>query len=132
MPSSWEDKQKKPSALYLMFSVSHNDVSLHPFPSVSYVRVHTFYFILIDVVLLLGELVVKRMKYTRGTRSAVLLVLSFAINAQELKLKTVDFFRFVAFVFLLFFVGRALKLTSCSIQVEDALLACTQGRFCFA
>lgn len=75
---------------------------------------------------------VKRMKYTRGTRSAVLLVLSFAINAQELKLKTVDFFRFVAFVFLLFFVGRALKLTLCSIQVEDALLACTQGRFCFA
>lgn len=50
---------------------------------------------------------VKRMKYTRGTRSAVLLVLSFAINAQELKLKTVDFFRFVAFVFLLFFCWQS-------------------------
>lgn len=49
---------------------------------------------------------VKRMKYTRGTRSAVLLVLSFAINAQELKLKTVDFFRFVAFVFLLFLLAE--------------------------
>lgn len=68
-----------------------------------YVCVHALYFILIDVVLLLGELVVKRMKYTCSTRSDVLLMLSFAINAQELK--TVEFFRFAAFVFLCIFFG---------------------------